>query len=252
MREALARSDLDFILSESAAPARRGSRKIARKHSALWFGSGFAALLCIAVIVNALFLQERRHAAPLFRPPVALDSTPKEAEVPQPTPRPASIEALINTPAAPVVSAAKTPVAKSESGDAIGDILRGGTKPAPAPAAKSVVAPAPVAKPVAAPVAKSQETKAADKKQDSIASLLHAAPAAKAQPAAAAAPDARIMAAQRALVRMGYVLRADGHMNAATRGAIQSVERDQKWAETGTLSPRVMKELSARTGIAVE
>ena len=250
MREAVARSDLDFILSESAAPARRGSRKIARKHSALWFGCGFAALLCIAVIVNALFLQERRHAAPLFRPPVALDSTPKEADVPQPTPRPASIEALINTPAAPVVNAAKTPVAKSDSADAIGDILRGGAKPAPAPAAKSVVAPAPVAKPVVAPVAKSQETKAADKKQDSIASLLHSAPAAKAQPAAA--PDVRIMAAQRALVRMGYVLRADGHMNAATRGAIQSVERDQKWATTGTLSPRVMKELSARTGIAVE
>ena len=249
MREALARSDLDFILSESAAPARRCNGKIARKHSALWFGCGFAALLCIAVIVNALFLQERRHAAPLFRPPVALDSTPKEADVPQPTPRPASIEALINTPAAPVVSAAKTPVAKSESGDAIGDILRGGAKPVAAPIAKSVAAPASVAKPVAAPAAKSQETKP----QDSIASLLHAAPVAKPQPAAAAAaPDARVMAAQRALVRMGYVLRADGHMNAATRGAIQSVERDQKWTATGTLSPRVMRELSARTGIAVE
>ena len=248
MREALARSDLDFILSESAAPARRSSRKIARKHSALWFGCGFAALLCVAVIVNALFLQERRHAAPLFRPPVALDSTPKDADVPQPTPRPASIESLINTPAVPVVNAAKTPVAKSDSADAIGDILRGGAKPAAAP--KSVSTPTPVAKPVAPPITKAPEAKPAEKKQDSIASLLHAAPAAK--PQNTAAPDQRVMAAQRALVRMGYVLRADGHMNAATRGAIQSVEREQKWTATGSLSPRVMKELSARTGIAVE
>ena len=105
---------------------------------------------------------------------------------------------------------------------------------APQPQPAPVVTPAP--RPVEAPP------------RDQIGALLSAgAPA----PAPATDPAPRIVAAQKALMKLGYVVKADGIMGAGTRKAIEMFEQSRKLPVTGDLSARVMRELSALSGVAV-
>ncbi len=59
------------------------------------------------------------------------------------------------------------------------------------------------------------------------------------------------MAAQRALIKLGYVLKADGVAGAATRQAIERYERDHKLPVRGELTPALMRQLSAASGVPV-
>ena len=70
-------------------------------------------------------------------------------------------------------------------------------------------------------------------------------------PAPATDPAPRIVAAQKALMKLGYVVKADGIMGAGTRKAIEIFEQSRKLPVTGDLSARVMRELSALSGVAV-
>jgi pimeloyl-ACP methyl ester carboxylesterase len=64
---------------------------------------------------------------------------------------------------------------------------------------------------------------------------------------------AKVMAAQRALTKLGYgELKSDGVIGPGTRQAIEKFERDRKLAVTGELSPRTLRELSARAGFPIE
>jgi peptidoglycan hydrolase-like protein with peptidoglycan-binding domain len=63
--------------------------------------------------------------------------------------------------------------------------------------------------------------------------------------------SARILAVQKALIKAGFVLKADGVMRPSTRQALEGFERERKLPVTGEFNPRTLRELSQRTGIAI-
>jgi hypothetical protein len=90
---------------------------------------------------------------------------------------------------------------------------------------------------------------------DGISQLLKAPPAppgrAAAEAAVSAAPSKLVLAAQRALVKLGFVLTPDGVAGATTRQAIEHYERDHGLPVRGVLSRAIMRKLSAETGITI-
>jgi hypothetical protein len=71
--------------------------------------------------------------------------------------------------------------------------------------------------------------------------------------AAAKEPSPRIMAAQKALTKLGYAtLKSDGVMGPGTRQAIEKFEKDRKLAVTGDLNARTTRELAAQARMAIE
>ncbi|ACK50617.1 Peptidoglycan-binding domain 1 protein [Methylocella silvestris BL2] len=227
MREALAAADHDFILSEAPRPrprARRaggaGARKRASPHAGRTTRRLFgviASALCVAalggIVINALTLQRARHPAPLFGAVKERVAEPQAAAPPPvPAPRPQQF--------APVR-------AETEAAGAAED------KPAPRP--REAQAPAP-ANP--APQAKPH---------DAISELLLTGAAHEAPPAASKS----VLAAQKALVKLGYVLKPDGVMGASTRQAIERYERDRGRAPHGELTPALARALSAESGLPI-
>ncbi len=85
-----------------------------------------------------------------------------------------------------------------------------------------------------------------------------AAPAPAPTPAPAstgstAAANPTLMAAQRALAKIGYgPVSIDGKLGAETRNAIRAFERDRGLPETGELTPPVMRALQAMTGTPLQ
>ncbi|MGH6817828.1 MAG: peptidoglycan-binding domain-containing protein [Methylovirgula sp.] len=83
--------------------------------------------------------------------------------------------------------------------------------------------------------------------QDPIAQLLK-----RETPQTAPQPSKTIFALQRALVKLGFVLKPDGIDGDATRQAIEQFERDHGLPVHGALSPKVLHELSVRSGINID
>ncbi len=207
---------------------------------------GIAAVAAIGVPMNALLLQDGRHPAPLFsvRPSNAVMVAPRP-----PTRRPAPIEVARTERDAGAVPrlAPKDPIAsKLESLDAK-TLETGRTEPT-----------------------KADATRAAEKTRDAIGLLIlsKAPPAAaadkadKAEKAAGAekaekapspekpAPtDRGVLYAQRALLRLGYVVRADGVLNGATRHALEKFERDAGLPAKGKITPQLLKQLATLSGL---
>lgn len=220
MREALAKSDLDFVVSKSD-DARRKTEPTRLPKILRVASIATAVLFCTVIIVNALFLQDRKHAAPLLRAPDPVDASPAaapSAPMPAQTQRPAAA-----APAAtPSITSAPT---KTSGRDAIADEIN------------RVATPAPDRKP-----AKPAPAKSADERRDPIASLL----------GAAQESSPSVLAAQKALLRLGYVVRADGVPGASTRQAIESYERDHKLPIRGELTPKISRDLAAKAALATQ
>lgn len=218
MREALAKSDLDFVVSKSDDTRRKGEPtrfpKILRVASI-----ATAVLFCGVIVVNALFLQDRKHAAPLLRAPDPVEASPTRAAPAAPIPAPPQRSTTVSPPAAPSVTPAPT---RSSGRDAIADEIN-----------RVVAATAPERKP-----AKPVPAKSAEDRHDPIAGLI----------GTTQELNANVLAAQKALVRLGYVLRADGVYRATTRQAIQSYERDNKLPVRGELTPKLTRDLIAKAG----
>jgi Putative peptidoglycan binding domain len=233
LREALAGADHDFVLTEPASKLqrlrhkirtarRRGSRRIKRRG---WrylsiLATGFFVATATAILLNALVWQRTRHPAPLFAraaPAAAADepaiAKPIAAHPPQPH------------PAAPPVQAHDKPVEKPPLE------LPAGSHPQPALANS----PPP---------------------RDEILQLLKMPPASPARTKMAdEKPPERgktVRAAQRALVKLGFVLNPDGLAGAATRAAIKRYERDHGFAVHGEVTPALIRRLSAETGITAD
>ena len=89
-----------------------------------------------------------------------------------------------------------------------------------------------------------------DSKQvrDPIAALLRSG-----SPAAASndGEKAKIQSAQRALIKLGFAVKADGAIGATTRQAIETFERDRNLPITGALGAKTVRELSAQSRIAI-
>lgn len=213
MREALAGTNHDLLLRDEkrSDAQKRGGRGKSKK--SLWtrvFGGrrrgilflGFIALAAIGIPLNALYLQEGRHPAPLFRvnaPEGGVEPKTANApatQAPLPPARPAT---QASEPAAPAArqAAPKPEPARVEKRDAIGALLDGGA----------------------------HKSEAADKS---------------------------VLAAQRALAKLGYAVRPDGVLGGATRQALEKFERDNGLLVKGELTPKVKRQLHARSGLPVE
>lgn len=226
MREATARYEPDYTVSEESVEAKPRRRRKAVSPAAARaaenrekllgvaryvidnplrvFGTATLAAIAVSFTMNALFNQQGRHPAPLFQ-------ASNEAAAPAPQPaataptqlvalppeRPADLPAKKEPVAAP---AAATPQGR----DAIGDLLRGGVVTTPP----------------------------ADPKQEQTRS---------------------VAAIQRALNRLGYgPIKADGVYGSGTKLAIERFERDRKLPVTGEVSPRMLKELASASGAAFD
>jgi hypothetical protein len=229
----LAAADHDFILTEPAsklkhmreklfAARRRGTRRTGwrdRRYLSI-LAAGFFVAMAAAILLNALVWQRARHPAPLFAR-TAPASPPKEptivgtSAVPLPRPQPAV------TP----IQAHDKPVEKPPP-----EIPAGGH-----PRQTRIISSPPP--------------------HDVISQLLKAPPAPPARPtteaAALAAPSKLVLAAQRALVKLGFVLNPDGVAGATTRQAIERYERDHGLPVRGDLSRAIVRRLNAETGITI-
>ena len=231
----MAAADHDFVLTEPVSKLKHLREKLltARRHGSRRTGrrsrrylsvlaAGFFGATAAAILLNALAWQTARHPAPLFAraTPAAAAKEPTIAgmsAVPAPRPQPA---------VAPIQAHDK-PVEKPPL-----EMPAGGH-----PRQTRVISSPP---------------------HDEISQLLKAPPAPPARPnteaaapAARAAPSKLVLAAQRALVKLGFVLNPDGVAGATTRQAIERYERDHGLPVRGDLSRTIMRRLSAETDITI-
>jgi hypothetical protein len=175
----------------------------------------FAALMT-GILLNALALQSARHPSPLFGTQVTVSPIAAPTEMPKPVPRPLAIGAApaATAPAAPPVAIATRPITAPHDAE-------------PGPA------------------------KTADAIGDMLRTSRVVPPAAS--PAGTSAIDAtRILLVQKALMKLGYVIRPDGVMGATTRQAIEKFERERGWPARGELTPKVLREISLKSGLSLE
>ena len=220
MREALARSHLDFSTSEPADEQRAEPTRLPKilRNASL----STACVIGGVIVVNALFLQDRRHPAPLLRAP---DPAPLSDVValpaPLPAPRPTAVAPSAQTPAP---AAAST---RGASRDPIADEI-----------ARAGLAERKPVKPTAAapPTAEAQH-------RDAIAGLIGTTTT-----AAPAQPAATVLSAQKSLLRLGYVVKPNGVYGTAMRQAIEHFEKDNKLPVKGELTPKLARMLTAKSG----
>lgn len=228
MHEVLAAADHDFVLTEPASKLhrlrqklrtarRRGSRRSGQRGRRYLriLATGCFVATATAILLNALVWQRTRHPAPLFLraapAPAAPAKEPTIARliaVPPPQPQPAV------TP----FQAHDKPVEKPPL-----EMPAGGY-----PRQTRVNSPPP---------------------RDEILQLLKVPPARPNTEAAAPATRGKsVLAAQRALVKLGFVLNPDGVAGAATRQAIERYERDHGLPVHGEVTPALSRQLGAELG----
>jgi hypothetical protein len=261
----LSAQKFDDFEEERAAPKRRapssararkdeprnGPAKKRRLGAMALFGIG--ALALVGVPMNALFFQDGRHPAPLFSGHVLVPERLAPAETPTPPARPKIETARADADAqARPAGKPKTEMAKV---DPLAEILKAAEAPAPKPAR--------VERAEKVEKVEKVEKKREVASRDQIGALLGggakpAAPATVVAPAPAPAPPApvaapaasggNVLATQRALQRLGYVVKPDGAMSPGLKKAIEGFERDNGLPVTGELNARVAKAIIARAG----
>ena len=243
MRNATARLDDDFGFGQpatkskprpksAAAKANRKSGGRSKKSKTRYIhyaAVSLTAALTLGIVINALGLQNSRHPAPLFGKAIQLGD--------QPAPMTALIEATTPAPAPAKGLAAEAPAAPAQA-------VATQNNPAPALAHPHHTVPDP------AP-AHHVKAEKGDKSDDPIAALLKvSAPSA---PADKPRDDSKtVLAAQHALLKLGYVVAPNGTLGPATRTALQAFEREQHLPLSGELSRKVIKQLSAESGVAID
>jgi Putative peptidoglycan binding domain len=224
LREVLAAAEHDFVLRESAsklahfwqklrAPNRRASRYFGRrgKRIAPYLAPGFFAVISAIILLNALAWQKGRHSGPLLFSTSAKAPNGAEALAPQ-----APKRAL---PAVSAVQKLPTERPSQDSSQAHASIVPGTPHDQ---ISEMLQATAPPSSP---PPSKPN------------------APAPKPH-----APSKAVLNAQRALVRLGFVLKANGVAGVSTRKAVARYERDHGLPVSGELTPALMRRLSAEAG----
>jgi len=239
-----ARKDLDFDLNyDDDAPAEPARKSKRARISATRVGVFGLAALSIAIVVNAAFLQDQRRSAPLFKITLA-EPEPKPAtqiqpQALQPLPPPRVVEAPAQPPARIAPPEPPRATAAAPKVDLIArELTRGdgarAEKPAPAEAPRidkqaSRPAPAPA--------------RAEPRRGDAIAGLIEKS-AAPSSSKGKNLESSDVLAAQRALQRLGFVVRPNGVFDSTTRDAIAQFERDHKMPARGELTPAVRRELA--------
>ena len=209
---------------DSASPRIRRKPAKARKFSLRRAGYGLlvgiCALAAIGVPVNALFFQDARHPAPIFLTN-ALSST-------------------ATVPSSARATAAHTAETPSMSTAGSKSRIEPGLAPVKSENARHDLTP--TGKTLAHQAIKTLEPR----KHDPIAELLNG-PARLHTPA-----ESDVLMAQRALLKLGYVVRADGKLNKATQKAIEKFEHDNAMPVKGTLTKKIAQMLASRAGLESE
>jgi hypothetical protein len=176
-----------------------------------------------AIVANATFMQAGHHPSPMFgTTSSAPASVPLTAANPLPRPRP--VEATLKPTDVKLAEVRPVEVRPAEVKPAAPVSVIAKTNPAP-------VAPVSVARPPA-PIPVSSRS-------DPVGDLIIA--------------SRRVAAVQRALTDYGYgQLKPTGTVGSDTLAAIQKFERDRKLPITGQMSDRLVRELSAATGRAID
>lgn len=236
MRNAVAQFDDDFEVREparkkNARPAAAGGKGKKKGATRRWLtlvtdakrisryaAIGMSATIAVGILVNALVLQKSRHPAPLFGSSVAIGDKAKHEAVAAHRVRPAEV----------TEAAAPAPAKPSQDDAAV-----------EAPISRKAAEPEKAATPVAPP---------ARPHQDEIARLL-----AGTAPAAVEKPDARtVLSAQKALVKIGFVLKPNGVLGPQTRKAIEIFQKDHKLPVDGELSHRVIRALATESKLKID
>lgn len=240
-----ARKELDFDLDyDDEAPAEQSRKAKRARLSATRVGIFGLGALSLAIVVNATFLQDQRRSAPLFKITLAEETKPAQAAQPQtlpplppvrvveappqPAPQP---QAKIVPPEAPRTTAGQSKV------DLIARELNRGEG-----SAQRAEKPAPAEARVEKPQPRPAPQRAEPRRNDAIGGLIEKTGASSSKAREPAASD--VLAAQRALQRLGFVVRPSGVFDATTRQAIAQFERDRKMPARGELTPVVRRELA--------
>jgi hypothetical protein len=167
-----------------------------------------------AIIANAMFMQAGHHPSPMFGTAV---SAPVAVASPLPRPRPP--EATLKPADIKLADVRPVEVRPVDPSSSIAK-----TTAAPATSVNVARPPAPI------PVSS---------RSDPVGDLIIA--------------SRRVAAVQRALTEYGYgQLKPTGTVGSDTLAAIQKFERDRKIPITGQMSDRLVRELSAMTGRAID
>jgi Putative peptidoglycan binding domain len=248
LREALAAADHDFVLAETTSKLKRvrdrllsgrklrGSKRTARRgrRYVTLLAIGFFLSVTTAILFNALVWQKTRHPAPLFARP-SMAAHPKEPAIAEVIPAPAP------RPQPPPLQAHDKPAEK---------------QPSQKLPAEKLLPEKPLSEKSAA--AHPQHPSAnvpPPNPHDEISDLIKAPdtpsvrPSAPISTPAPAVPRKTIIAAQRALIKLGFVLTPDGVEGATMRRAIERFERDRGLPVHGKLTPAILKRLRTEAGI---
>jgi hypothetical protein len=172
-----------------------------------------------AIVANAMFMQAGHHPSPMFGTPAAV---PLAAANPLPRPRPAEATLRLADVKLAEVRPAEVKPADVKPAAPVSVIAK--TNAAPVASATPARPPAPI------PVSS---------RSDPVGDLIIA--------------SRRVAAVQRALTDYGYgQLKPTGTVGSDTQTAIQKFERDRKLPITGQMSDRLVRELSAATGRAID
>jgi hypothetical protein len=272
VREAIATADGDFVRQE---PRRRPSRKSAKSAGTSWWpggrrgkpgkhrlalvAGGVLAIAIAGILANALLLQRTRHPAPLLGQPAPAQKPglarvaprPQRTEATQPAavPAPAPERAPLDKPASEPSSAPKpvppVPIAPQlgKRADPIAQLLRQG---APEPKPIQVFERQPSAP------AEKRPPRSVERGPMAPIGTQPATPVPNRSAGAKPEPSRKVAGAQRALVKLGFVLAADGVAGASTRKAVESYERDRGLPPRGVLTPDIVRRLGSEAGVAIE
>ena len=211
---------MDFVMSGHAAPKapqRRGKKPAARRFAWLKFLGRRPARTVLGAAFSAVLVGIAINA--LFfqtaRHPAPLFGAPATPDVKRISGAPVPVPV-----ARPAETAQAAPVGAPQN-----------IQPVPQKAAARDVEPA-----------------AAKPQGDQIAALVRG----NGIVPAADGDKSKVSSAQRALIKLGYNVKADGHMGATTRQAIERFERDRNLPITGELGAKTVRELAAQSRIAIQ
>jgi hypothetical protein len=226
------------------AEAERGLVMRMLLHSPKDMVAGALAVAAIgAIVANALFLQSGPHPSPMFGSVVTLPAPGSPSSV-NPLPRPRPAEA-IKSEAAPVEpKAVESKAVEPRAADAKASDLK----------ASDLRATDPLTNLVKATSAAPATTSVAPVSTSAIPRPPAPIPvASRADTNLGQGGSRRVAAVQRALTEYGYgQLKPTGTIGSDTQAAIAKFERDRKIPATGQMTDRMVRELSAMIGHAID
>lgn len=249
MREALARSDRDFLLTEDAddGPSRiLSALQLVLRRPIEVAGTLAMGALTGAILVNALVMQTGSHPAPFFARQAA-DSAALRARPPSIPARQAGDPAVAAPSPEEVALVRELQAELSSRGlyDGVADGVRG---PRTDSAIRSFQQQARIpvdGEPSEDLLSRVKSAPRPALREDPIATYLASNPPVP--------PAKRLLAVERALASLGYgPLKVDGLMDVDTQGAIERFERDRALPVTGRATPAVIRELGAMSGLPLE